>query len=277
MNRTEEDLREIHEAELKIAVYFKEYCEKKKFHYVMLGGTMLGAVRHRGFIPWDDDMDFGLPRREYDQFVKDMSASDRYTLRNYMHHNSKSYVSELEDRNIDLVDRSASVADIRHPWIDIFPLDKVITDRGPTFLFYRYLLLFDRLMLQYSMFDELVNQKMSGRPLHERVLIRLGRVLKPQRFLDPDKCMARLHRDMVRYKKASKYGFLSNFMGAYKWREMFPKGIYLRRASYPFEDTEFMGPADYDAYLTQLYGDYMTPPKEADRNKHGVYIKETNR
>ena len=61
-----------------------------------------------------------------------------------------------------------------------------------------------------------------------------------------------------------------NFMGAYKFREMFPKSIYDSLAEYPFETLSLSAPADYDTVLRQMYGDYMTPPPKDEQNKHGT-------
>ena len=59
-------------------------------------------------------------------------------------------------------------------------------------------------------------------------------------------------------------------MGAYKFRELFPKEVYSTLSPYPFEDLTLLAPADYDRVLRQLYGDYMTPPPETEQNKHGT-------
>ena len=64
------DIKECHQHLLEIAKCFDQLCATHHIPYYMLGGTMLGAIRHRGFIPWDDDMDFGIPRPFFDQFIK---------------------------------------------------------------------------------------------------------------------------------------------------------------------------------------------------------------
>lgn len=64
------DIRYLHEADLAIAKEVVSICEKYGLRYYMLGGTMLGAIRHKGFIPWDDDMDLGMPRKDYERFLE---------------------------------------------------------------------------------------------------------------------------------------------------------------------------------------------------------------
>ena len=65
-----EATRRLQLAQIDLVRVFKEICEKEHLRYFMVGGTMLGAVRHNGFIPWDDDVDFGMPRRDHDKFRK---------------------------------------------------------------------------------------------------------------------------------------------------------------------------------------------------------------
>ena len=77
-----ETLDKLHQVELEILDDFVSVCEKNKLRYFLTGGSMLGAVRHSGFIPWDDDIDIGMPREDYDKFIKlgSEALGDKYTL-----------------------------------------------------------------------------------------------------------------------------------------------------------------------------------------------------
>ena len=124
-------------------------------------------------------------------------------------------------------------------------------------------------MYRFSCFDRLVDVNKKGRPLHERILVWIGLHTPIQKLFDTKKCLARLERALTAtpYEKSD---YLVNAMGAYKFREMFHKKYYGKGRMYPFEDTEICGPEDYDFVCTQLYGDYMTPPKADDRNHHAL-------
>lgn len=267
-----ENINIVHDAEIKIALYFTKICESHDLKYTMLGGTFLGAIRHNGFIPWDDDMDFGMPRKDYDKFIEIMkNEKSIYFFKNFRNSAIKTYFSRLEDSSIDLIDKSAKEIDIRHPWIDIFPIDNVPTNHGLQFVFFKYRLLYCRLMIQYSQFDEIVNLNLPNRPLSERIFIFLGKIIKPEKYIDTRKRMEILDKTLTKYKNShSEYAI--NFSGAYKFKELFKKEIYTDLKLYSFEEYEFFGPRNSDLYLSQLYGSYMVPPKDEHKNKHGIYI-----
>lgn len=268
-----QDLSTIHEKEVDIALFFKQFCEENNLNYTMLGGTFLGAIRHQGFIPWDDDMDFGMPRKDYNKFIELISKKNtsNYIFKNFRDSDIKTYFSRLEDQSIQLIDRSAEIEDVRHPWIDIFPLDNVKKNSGLSFKFYKYRLLYCRMMVQYSQFDKIVNLSLPNRPFPETILIAIGKLIKPQKFLNTKKRMEILDKVVRKYENVES-NFIINFSGAYKFKEMFEKNIYTELKLYPFEDDYFLGPVESHLYLSQLYGDYMVPPKDAHKNKHGIYI-----
>jgi lipopolysaccharide cholinephosphotransferase len=128
-------------------------------------------------------------------------------------------------------------------------------------------------MLKYSQFSQVVAVNLTHRPVHERLLIAVGKHLHLEDKLDTHKRMLLIDKCLKKYP----YGGASrvvNFMGAYKFREMFPKSVYDAVGNYPFEDMQLPAPRDYDTVLTQLYGEYMTPPQLEDQNKHGTVTAE---
>lgn len=275
MERTNKDLETIHNEELSIAKFFANFCEQHQLKYMMLGGTMLGAIRHQGFIPWDDDMDFGMPRQDYETLVTLLQQEKNlpYQFKNYNLHNIKTYFSRLESDRYTLVDKSANTIDERGPWIDIFPIDYISNPESKSFPLLKLKLLYRRLMFQYSQFDTLVNQNLPGRKGIEKWLIQVGNVIHPERFLNTQHCLNKLDQSLKKMnQKPSNY--MINFMGIYKFNEMFKKEIYEDLVLYPFEDIQLKGPKDYHSYLTQLYGDYMQLPPVEEQNKHHIYLKK---
>jgi lipopolysaccharide cholinephosphotransferase len=244
------------------------------WRYYMLGGTLLGAVRHKGFIPWDDDIDIGMPREDYDAFLAKIGESLPDYLRldtyesNPEHHY---YFSRIVDTRYSMRREGSIEERTENVWVDIFPLDGMPNGAFAR-EFHQFHLLAVRALYHISCFER-VNLQRPNRPLSERIIIRFVQVTGFGRKADTKMKLRKLDRLLRRYPY-EKSDYIVNFMGQYKFKEMFPKRLYGEGQDYPFEDITLHGPKHYDEILTQMYGDYMTPPKEEDRNAHAAHFVE---
>lgn len=266
-------LRNMQLAELEIAKNFVMLCQQNNFTYFMLGGAMLGAVRHRGFIPWDDDIDFGMPRADYERLKKfiltkggnDISVLD-FTLEN-----SHDYPMKLVDKNIRIINRNVESQNTAYAWIDIFPVDGFPNNRFARWI-HGFVLLADRAFLKLSQMSTGVALENPYRTGIEKTIIFIGKKIKIDRILSERFLMKRLDKDLKRYP-FGKSKFAVNFMGAYKLKETFSTSLYSSYKLYQFEDAQFVGLEDFDTYLHGMYGDYMTPPEPQKRDKHKVEVE----
>ena len=261
------ELRVLQLAELDLMKLFVQICEKHKLRYAMIGGTMLGAVRHKGFIPWDDDIDVGMPREDYEKFLTIVRSElpEGYDFLNYKQ-NPKylRYFSRIVDKRVKVVNASYAERRIENAWIDIFPLDGMPKTKLGRFIHFWHMTAW-KFFYHASCFKQLVNLRRAGRPLYQRMLIKFMQVTRIGSKLDTRKLMARLEKMLTKYSvEDCEYGI--SLFGAYMMKEIMPKRIFGEGALYDFEGCRFIGPAEYDEFLTLLYGDYMTPPK--DKNKH---------
>lgn len=264
---------ELHGVEKCVINYFLNVCSKLNLSYTILGGTFLGAVRDKGFIPWDDDADFGMPRNDYEKLVTYLinNNDSEFPFLNFKNSDIKTYFSRIENHRIIVIDKSAEVDNSRFAWIDIFPLDGMPNDYLLRMM-HKFNLLRLRLLLQYSQFSKIVNVNLTERPFLERVLIAFGKIIDPERILNKDKLTFKLDKALRKYS-FNDSNFIVNFMGAYKFKEMFPKKIYEDLVEYSFDGLKLMGPRNSTEYLSSLYGkNFMMPPSEMIKNKHFTQI-----
>ena len=270
---TNEDLIKLQNAELEILDCFVEICRKYHLRYYLNAGTLLGAVRHRGFIPWDDDIDVCMPRSDYEEFLKQAEIHLPSNMRAVYFRNQKEkehlqYSCQIVCLDYPLIQDTALIPRETYAWIDVFPLDGMPGNKVRRKLHGCYLL-YRRAMMQLSMFDENANVQKTGRPAHERVMIWFCRKTAFGRRLNPRRQMEKLDYTM-RKVKDSESDLWINFMGAYKLKETFPVSYYGSGKDYEFDGRTLTGPVEGDAILTALYGDYMTPRKpvnEADGHR----------
>lgn len=220
----EHTLRELQLCELELVKAVLEICRRHNLTVFMMGGTFLGAVRHQGFIPWDDDVDLGMSREDYERFLQiaPEELPQGIELKHFgIDPDMPYYPAQVVDPDFEILDTSAQVAKIRNAWIDLFPLDGMPKSRVWS-LVHKYRLLYLRMMLKFSQFSQVVAVNLAHRPFHERLLIAVGKHLRLESRLDTHKRMELIDRCLKKYPYQGAENVV-NFMGAYKFREMFPK------------------------------------------------------
>ena len=261
------ELPEIQEILLKVMIDFDAFCREHQLTYYMIGGTALGAQRHQGFIPWDDDIDVGMPREDYEKLLNmTLPIGKGYELRNF--HNTKNcdYVLTriyIPGTEIDNPVLRASKLDKRL-YFDIFPLDYIPANVEER---HKHEMQIKRLKQLLSFVD----YKDYGRGYAKSVVRKaLSMCLMPARNL----LLRKLNRYMVKY---SNEGYLCSLASQYSYeKQTFSVEVYGVPSDYVFEGHVFKGPQNMDQYLTQLYGaNYMElPPMEKRRAGNDVYIYE---
>ena len=233
-----------------------KFLEKHNLRYIACGGTVLGAVRHKGFIPWDDDMDIYMPRADYEKLLDlkkeaQQDGFDVLSLRDKGYYLPFAKVSDMHTTMWETQEHPFIIG----IYIDIFPLDNfscseaklVKIQKKSLKKFYHYL---------PSVTDFNIRNFIKKTREFDNIYIMLqlqALVLHPVRKF--------LLKDFMDYQKwySSFDGELSVCVTQWAGR-IFKREWFEDTISLPFEDTEVIVPRDYDSYLTCLYGDYMTPP-----------------
>ena len=264
---TDNNLRKMQLAELQMLKETIAFFKENGLKYYAIGGTLLGAVRHKGFIPWDDDIDLGLPREDYDRLVE-MAKSGQCPLKvtgPWMADESVYwYPLRIESENT-LVRRYVHEKEVeQYIWIDLFPLDGLPADEAVQKNYWKKVS-FHRLRFNLSRLRKYEPSPNKLKNAVKRVLVF---------FLNPKKMdREKEYRDYENIMK--QYGFQGqacflNAEGRCEMREIAPQEWLGNDFELPFEDIQISCIEEYDKYLTLIYGDYMQPPKNPNVYEHNI-------
>lgn len=259
---------------LETFVAFDRFCKTNEIKYYAAYGTLIGAVRHQGLIPWDDDIDVYMLRKDYEKFCslkgKVMGHYD---------------IMDINDDGYWLlslakfVDMDTTLWEFKHlplilgVYIDVFPLDECNMEQVMTLKkrYDKYSLLVAQSLMRYSISD---------------ILDSLSK-LKLRYFLSQIFCVFYKKHKYSSYKqkyldciediKKSKGDFLVSYDGPYGAGEVFEKKIFSDSVLLPFEGMYIEAPIGYEQYLKSIYGDYMKlPPKDKRISHHSHYYLNLN-
>ena len=247
-------LREIQLEELNLLKKTVQYFHENNIRYFLDGGTLLGAIRHKGFIPWDDDIDIGVPRPDFEKFIELIKRDNKLDVTYSELHNSPFPFAKVINKNI-LLENSHDV-ESNYLWIDIFPFDGASSNRNK-FKIQRLKILFLTTMIHIKYWKIALRKKAFFKDL-------IKILLKPISFFINPKNLINL---------AIKYDFdTAEKAGNIVWGRGFPsiveKTSFDKYIDVEFEGIKFKTIKNYDKYLSNLYGDYMKIPEEQDRVTH---------
>lgn len=259
--------KQVKEALLDTLVYFDKICKKYDLKYTLDAGTLLGAVRHHGFIPWDDDIDVAMPYKDYKKlisFSSEINKNNRFIIHGYSKeiNDKENYIYpylKLED-NHTIADFKMN-KDQGGAWVDIFPLNNVPANSKLYLKYIRKLRIYYRLLfIGNRRFKE--NQIKSG----IRSLI----------YLDRNRMRDKMIKSIDKLDELPATNYLSETIGncmcdtsAEVFRKKIPVEWFDNLAKLEFEGYKFCAISEYEKYLTMQYGDWRKLPPLEDRvNSH---------
>lgn len=268
----ENNVRLVQSAQTEMLKRFMEFCRLHNLRWYMIGGSLIGVLRHKGFIPWDDDIDVGMPRRDYDRFIAlqhELPAG--YGL--ITHENNPEWqfnFAQLVDEETDIEVLMNELPRRCHVWIDVFPIDGLPTGRLARWLHVKRILMY-RYLVQIPNIRTQVDTHKVGRPWYEKAAIRLLHAIPLGRLVNAGKCLSAMNAALLKYD-FDKSLYAGNMLGKYREREVVPQRWWGEAVQLPFERIEVNVPANADAIERNIYGDYMKWPAEKDRVSHDIKI-----
>lgn len=250
---------------LELLEEFDKLCQAHGLRYDLCGGSMLGAVRHRGFIPWDNDIDLSMPRPDYERLLRlqregKLGLPAHRQVVSERDHTFPRHFSRYVRHDVKRVSEMAEDWDCPYIGIDIFPLDGIPTDEKA---FARQIKRIQRLRRFL-----LTSVEKKGTSRRGRAAAMIKNLYRPILRLIGSYRLAHMldwQCRRVDYETAEYVGIVS---GMYGLKERWRKDEMLPQARFEFEHLQVWGFANYDIYLKNLYGDYMKLPPEEKRVPH---------
>lgn len=256
------DIEELKKLQMDILEAFQRYCGEHSLSYSLAGGSLIGAVRHKGYIPWDDDIDVYMPREDYDRFVNGFPEvfEGRYEV-GALETNPKwdrMFAKFFDNRTVLVENRRDAVETGVN--IDIFPIDDVPAGDGQWFRYNKRRSFFCNL---YLMKDRILFDK-------SRVWWKTVLLIPAKIALLPwgKRTMAEKMDKLAKKWDGCGSGRVYNCSLGLFANSPFPKSLFDAIIDIPFEDRTFKCFAGYDEYLTATYGDYMQLPPVERRVTH---------
>lgn len=228
-------------------------CKKYEIEYMLFAGTLLGAVRHSGFIPWDDDADIIMPREDYERFLeiaeKEVDKAKFFVQREFSEH-WPMFFSKLRLNGTACIERyhPKDLGSHRGVYIDVFPCDN-LSDNAL------------KRKLQYYASKIVIAKSLDARGYltdskSKKIFMAFCKLLPSKPF----------HKFVINRKAKDTQMVHTFFAAAQKYeKSVFQRAWFDKKTDMLFENISFVAPIEYDKLLCHLYGDYMTEPEESRR------------
>ncbi|WP_150269424.1 LicD family protein [Paenibacillus tepidiphilus] len=256
------ELEEMKKIELSILKHVHNFCELHDLKYFLAGGTLLGAVRHEGFIPWDDDIDIIMPRSDYMKFLQLSKGGIGDQLEVLSMYNSKEYMysfAKVIDNRTELIENDISNKSIG-VYIDVFPMDGLPSTIKDSDKFFKKMKIYQNIRLLIIHNYKKDSKKMPLKILSKFFLITMGY----------EWILKKIDRFSSKYIYEDS-DFVAVSVAGYGRKERIEKKYCTELKKMRFEDDFFYVPVYYEKYLKNLYGDYMKLPPENNRVSHHRY------
>jgi len=256
-------LKKLQDTQIEIMKEIVRICEKHNLRYFLIYGTLIGAIRHKGFIPWDDDLDIGMPRDDYEKFIK--VANQELGSAYYLQSTEKEpyyWLPFIKIRKNNTIFEEPSFSRMPESvhkgiFVDIFPFDYVQENKG---MFVHLQFILSKAICETMYFKAGVYT--------DKQTIKYKKLFAVLNCLSM-KSLSRIQNNISKLQNKEGAEYLADFNSSRNYlAAIYPIHFFFPVAEGDFEGNSFKIPYKYHEYLTMVYGDYMKLPKEEDRVNH---------
>ena len=267
-----EEVKKVQQIALSLYKKFADICDANNLTFYFTGGALIGVKRHQGFIPWDDDIDIVMPRKDFDRFqeIAGDYASEGYGVCNrWTDPNWHFAFLQFMDMRSEIEINLAEIPRRSSVWLDVYPIDGVPSGKIRRKLYVRYIL-FQRYKIQAAHIRT-QSDSIRKRALYERIIISVLKKLPMDKLINTNKVIDRMENKLRKYDM-SKCEYSGNLLGRYREREIVPTKYWGVPNKEPFEECMVSTPHDGDAILRMIYGNYMKMPSKDMQVAHQVRV-----
>lgn len=265
-------LNELRDVQFKGLLYLKSICEENNIPYYIISGTLLGAVKYKGYIPWDDDIDITLKREDYLKLIDILEKNNNDDYEVLTMYNTKDYYypyAKLVYKKTKLIENAKEIKKMG-VFIDIFPMDSFNDDIGEIFYKTRFIrnMISKRMRIKNAFKTKLLEEKevkVKFLFIKDFIYNLVDIISRP---LGYNFWVKLLDKKLSKYKNGKYLSLL--YLNKLNY---FDTKLFSETAEYLFENNKFTSVKDYDFYLRKLYGDYvLDPPLSMQRTRHQMEV-----
>ena len=266
----------LHSLEKEALKRFLAFCDAYDLRYYAIGGTLLGAVRHGGFIPWDDDVDLGMPRKDYDRMLElvmsgeaDSFMGEDFRIDCYRNNTEfKSYFAKIASTKYEICEELLEEDKMRPGYlVDLLPIDGTPDSLASRSLYYAKAM-FYRFLCGTANVSTGIR---TSRPKWEQSVLKTVRAMGLYKLIDVRKVYEKMDK-LFHRMDSENAEFTGTLTGAYKTKEIVPRiywgDTYEEYSCFDFDGLKLRAPKAFDSYLTHMYGDYEKLPPKSQRKVH---------
>lgn len=272
MDYNKDVLRKLQMAQLDILKDIDSFCKEKKITYFIAYGTGIGAARHGGFIPWDDDIDICMKRDDYNRFIAlaKEGMKDKYDILNIME--TPGYIStfiKVSKKGTRFVEASNSNEKYEQGiFVDIFPYDYMAEDEKQRRKDFKFAWILGRLCILCEISDPIIPYEVQGWKRSVAIFgCKMAHGFLNLIGLDKKKVYKKFEKHVTKYNHLQGHTYLGDYSDVVLERSIIREDQLFPTVDIEFENILFPGPRDMHTHLSNMYGDYMKlPPVEARHN-----------